>query len=132
MPEAMFSLSALLMVLIVVLAAALVVLAKRQARLQHALLEHQGRIDGLMDELKALYAGAAGQGTHIARIEEQVSQLSDRQEQLDVQDPSNQSYSEAIELIERGASVDELVRHGLRREEAELLMRLHGQQSLGG
>jgi len=117
--------------LVVVLAVALVLLAKRQSRLQQALNQSQERIDHLMDELKALYAGAAGQGNHIARIEEQINQLSDRQEQIDVQDPTSQSYSEAIELIQSGASADELVRHGLRREEAELLMRLHGRQSLG-
>jgi septal ring factor EnvC (AmiA/AmiB activator) len=117
--------------LVVVLAVALMLLAKRQSRLQQALTQNQERIDRLMDELKALYAGAAGQGNHIARIEEQINQLSDRQEQIDVKDPTSQSYSEAIELIQSGASIDELVRHGLRREEAELLMRLHGRQSLG-
>lgn len=106
-------------------------LAERQSRLRQALADNQERIDRLMDEMKALYAGAAGQGGHIARIEEQVSQLSERQEQLDTRDPTTQSYSEAIELILSGASVDELVRHGLRREEAELLMRLHGERSLG-
>ncbi|ALP52706.1 hypothetical protein Tel_05820 [Candidatus Tenderia electrophaga] len=117
-------------VLSLVLVVCVVLLAKRQSRLQRGLAENRERIDHLMDELKALYAGAAGQGSHIARIEEQIGQLSDRQEQIDEQDPTSQSYSEAIELIQSGASVDELVRHGLRREEAELLMRLHGEQSL--
>ncbi len=113
------------------LVAALLVLAKKQSRMQQQLFESQQRVEQLMEELKAIYAGAAGQGNHIARIEEQLGQLSDRQEQLDEQDPSNQSYSEAIELIQSGASTDELVRHGLRREEADLLMRMHGAQSLG-
>jgi len=115
----------------VVLIVALLVLAKKQSKMQSQLAESQRRVEQLMDELKAIYAGAAGQGNHIARIEEQLGQLSDRQEQLDEQDPTNQSYSEAIELIQSGASTDELVRHGLRREEADLLMRMHGAQSLG-
>ena len=115
----------------VVLVMALLVLAKKQSRMQYQLVESQRRVEQLMDELKALYAGAAGQGNHIARLEEQLGQLSDRQEQLDEQDPTNQSYSDAIELIQSGASTDELVRHGLRREEADLLMRMHGAQSLG-
>ena len=113
------------------LVVALLLLAKKQSRMQQQLSESQRRVEQLMEELKAIYAGAAGQGNHIARIEEQLGQLSDRQEQLDEQDPSNQSYSEAIELIQSGASSDELVRHGLRREEADLLMRMHGAQSLG-
>ncbi len=115
----------------VVLIVALLVLAKKQSKLQFQLSESQLRIEQLMEELKAIYAGAAGQGNHLARIEEQLGQLSDRQEQLDEQDPTHQSYSEAIELIQGGASTDELVRHGLRREEADLLMRMHGVQSLG-
>lgn len=119
------------LVVTAVLVIALLVLAKKQSRMQHQLADSQRRVEQLMDELKALYAGAAGQGNHIARIEEQLGQLSDRQEQLDEQDPTNQSYSEAIELIQSGASTDELVRHGLRREEADLLMRMHGAQSLG-
>lgn len=117
--------------LIVLLAAALVVLAKKQSGMRRELSDNQARIEQLMEELKALYAGAAGQGNHIARIEEQISNLTDRQEQLDVHDPTSQSYSEAIELIHAGASIDELIRRGLRREEAELLMRMHGSQSLG-
>ncbi len=116
---------------IVVLTTALVLLAMKQSRLQHALAENQAKTERLMDELKALYAGAAGQGNHIARLETQVNSLSDRQEQLDVKDPTSQSYSEAIELIQNGASIDDLMRRGLRREEADLLMRLHGEQSFG-
>ena len=116
--------------LILALAAALLLLAKKQSRLQQELLDNQTRLDRMMDELKALYAGAAGQGNHIARLEVQMNNLSDRQEQLDVRDPTSQSYSEAIELILSGASIEELVRRGLRREEAELLMRLHGEESL--
>jgi Tfp pilus assembly protein PilO len=117
--------------LVAMLAAALVVLAKKQSAMRRELSDSQARIEQLMEELKALYAGAAGQGSHIARIEQQISSLSDRQEQLDVQDPTTQSYSEAIELIHAGASIEELTRRGLRREEAELLMRMHGSQSLG-
>ena len=118
-------------VCIVVLATAVVLLAKKQSRLQHTLAENQAKTERLMEELKALYAGAAGQGNHIARLETQVNSLSDRQEQLDVKDPTSQSYSEAIEMIQSGASIDDLMGRGLRREEAELLMRLHGEQSFG-
>ncbi len=120
-----------IIVVTVILVVALLVLAKKQSKMQQQLSESQCHVEQLMDELKAIYAGAAGQGNHIARIEEQLGQLSDRQEQLDEQDPSNQGYSDAIELIQSGASTDELVRHGLRREEADLLMRMHGVKSLG-
>ncbi len=120
-----------IIVVVTVLIVAWLILAKKQSKMQLQLLESQLRVEQLMEELKAIYAGAAGQGNHLARLEEQLGQLSDRQEQLDEQDPTHQSYSEAIELIQSGATTDELVRHGLRREEADLLMRMHGAQSLG-
>ncbi len=42
-------------------------------------------------------------------------------------DDQSQGYDEVIQKIRRGASVDELVRDcGLTRDEAVLLMRLHG------
>ena len=120
----------LTMGLIALLMLAVLVLAKVQSGMRGELSDSQARMERLMEELKALYAGAAGQGKHIARMEEQISSLFDRQEKLDAQDPTSQSYSEAVELIHAGASIEELIRRGLRREEAELLMRLHGEQSL--
>lgn len=118
-------------ILLFVFALVIAFLIRKQSLLRQALEENQARLEQLLDDLKALHAAAAGQVNHISRIEEHVHHLADRQEQIDYKDPTNQSYSEAIELIQRGATVDELLRRGLRREEAELLMRMHGKQSLG-
>lgn len=84
-------------------------------------------MEELQTELNALYSGAAGVGSHLAKLEAQVNSLSDRQEQLDVRDPTTQNYNLAIDLVHQGAGVEELMRQcGLLHEEAELLVRLHG------
>ena len=126
----MDSLSLIVIVIQLVLIAALVFLARNQAALRKELVENRGQAEQMMDELKALYGGAAGQVNHIARLEQQLNTLTDKQEQMDAQDPANQSYSEAIQLVQRGASIEDLMRRGMRREEAELLLRLHGRQTL--
>ncbi len=116
---------------VVLLTVALVILAKKQRVLQQTLHDSQAKIDALQSELNALYGGAAGVGSHLAKLEAQVNTLSDRQEQLDVRDPTTQNYNLAIDLVHQGAGVDELVRQcGLLHEEAELLVRLHGSPSL--
>lgn len=126
----MDSLSLIVIVIQLLLIAALVFLLRNQAALRKEVIENKAQAEQMMDELKALYGGAAGQVNHIARLEQQVNTLTDKQEQMDASDPANQSYSEAIQLVQRGASIDDLMRRGMRREEAQLLLRLHGQQAL--
>lgn len=56
-----------------------------------------------------------------------TSQLPQQAEEQHEEEPRAQGYDQAIEKIRRGANVDELVKScGLTRDEALLLMRLHG------
>ncbi len=118
------------LILFIILFAAFVILVISQAALRREVAENQKQFEQMMDELKALYSGAAGQVNHIARLEEQLYKVSDKQELMDTSDSSHQSYSEAIQIVQRGGTMDDLLLRGLRREEAELLLRLHGQKSL--
>jgi hypothetical protein len=103
------------------------ILIQRQRRFSRELNSANLRIKVIENELRALYAGAAGVGTHLARVESKLGNLSYRQDQMDVHDPSVQTYNQAIEMAQRGASVADLVKRcHLLREEAELLVRLHG------
>ncbi len=118
-------------VIVVLLSFALIVLGKKQRLLQQNINDSLARIDALQAELNALYSGAAGVGSHLAKIEAQVNSLTDRQEQLDINDPTTQNYNLAIDLVHQGAGAEELMRQcGLLHEEAELLVRLHGTPSL--
>jgi predicted nuclease with TOPRIM domain len=128
----MIDLSLLSLILVVLLALALLVLWKREGELRHIITEKEQQLRRHQEELKALYTGAAGVGSHLARLENQINSLTDRQEHLDVRDPTTHNYNLAIDLVHQGADADELVRQcGLLHEEAELLVRLHGAQSLG-
>jgi len=123
-------LSLAILALLAILGVVVILLAWNQSGLRRELQNSQKQSEQMMNELKALYSGAAGQVNHIARLEAQLNKLSDKQEQMDSTDPVNQGYSEAIQMVQRGGTVEDLMRRGLRREEAELLIRLHGQQHL--
>lgn len=104
-----------------------IVLIQRQRRLSRELSTVRQQLKVIENELRALYAGAAGVGSHLARVESKLGNLSYRQDQMDVHDPTIQTYNQAIEMAQRGASVNDLMKRcGLLREEAELLVRLHG------
>lgn len=125
-------LTVLSLVLVTILAMALLLLWRKQGELRRIVMERERQLQRHQEELNALYSGAAGVGSHLARLENQLNTLSDRQEQFDVRDPSTQNYSHAIELAQRGAAAEELMRQcELLHEEAELLVRLHGPHSLG-
>jgi len=83
----------------------------------------------LKDEVSALCAGAAGLGAHLNMIEQKVKRLLERQDQLDLRDPSDRSLDQASRMARKGATVEELIATcGLVRAEAELLTLLHRAQ----
>ncbi len=127
----MDSVISIVAVVLASIALGLVILLGRKLQIaQQQLAEQTSRLAAVEQDVKALYAGAAGVGGHLARIEKRMHNLSDRQEKLDEHDVSGQHYSQAIELLREGAGIDEIMqRCGLTREEAELLQRLHGVSS---
>lgn len=85
------------------------------------------QIHSLEGNVNAVCAGFAGLSSTIARVEQQLRRLAERQEQLEMRDPSTHSHEHAIKLARSGASIEELVEIcGLVRDEADLLICLHG------
>ena len=83
-------------------------------------------IRGLQKDLGALCSGASGVSGHLSRVDQQVKRITERQEKVEIQDPENRAYHQAIRLIRNGAGIDELMTIcGLVRSEAELLIMLH-------
>ena len=69
---------------------------------------------------------------HLGRVDQQVKRMIERQDKVEIQDPENRMYHQAIRMIRNGAGVDELMATcGLVRSEAELLILLHRQNDKG-
>lgn len=99
----------------------------KQHRLQRELRDLRDEVRMLKTDMKALFTGAAGMGSHLAQVEGRIKGLTERHDPVDFHEPGMQNYNQAIDMVQRGADVDEVMRRcGLLREEAELLIRLHG------
>lgn len=78
-------------------------------------------------DLAAFEKAAMGAGERLMRMEQQVRRLVERQDQVEMYSSNSRPYSQAIQLVQRGASVEELISTcGLTRGEAELICVLHG------
>jgi hypothetical protein len=94
----------------------------------------QERIDAVaqrqelaQQSISGLTAGALGMDRRLRRVEATEKWLSDRQETIENQQAAEQPYSQAIRLVQQGASARRLVEElALSESEAELLVRLHG------
>ena len=81
------------------------------------------RLQQLEQEIGALCSASMGAGGHVVRLESQVQRILERQNQLDMRINVERPYSQASQLVMRGADIDELVETcGLTRGEAELLV----------
>jgi len=81
------------------------------------------RVHLLEQELGALCSASVGAGGHLVRLEQQVRRVVERQDQLEMRAGAERPYSQASELVSRGADIDELMQTcGLTRGEAELLV----------
>lgn len=80
-----------------------------------------------LDDLAAFEKAAIRVGEQLIRLEQKVRGVMDRQDQLEMWTSGSRPYSQAIQLVQRGASVDELMSMcSLTRGEAELICMLHG------
>lgn len=97
-----------------------IIVLKRRATQQDATLQL------LMDDMRNLYAASASVDEYKLSAEQQLRRLTERQDQTDFREPAPPAYNHAIKLVQKGASIDDLIAAcGLVRGEAELLIRLH-------
>jgi len=99
-----------------------------QSRLSVAELAYDSRnlrerLQQLEQEIGALCSASMGAGEHVVRLEQQVQRIVERQNQIDMRVNIERPYSQATQLLTRGADIEELVETcGLTRGEAELLV----------
>ncbi|MCP3851123.1 MAG: DUF2802 domain-containing protein [Gammaproteobacteria bacterium] len=90
----------------------------------------QKQLKELSHELQTMTNAAYGVGKRINQLAGQLRELDDRQEEFDLKDQGSHSMQQAIALVHKGASVDELIDNcEMSRGEAELLIMVHGQES---
>ncbi|GAB4356605.1 MAG: hypothetical protein Kow006_23770 [Gammaproteobacteria bacterium] len=95
--------------------------ARRESR------EATREIERMQQELRALCSGAVGLGDHLRQLERGLKGLSERHDRLELKDPGERPYAQAIRLVHNGAGVHEIADTcGLTRSEAELIRMLHG------
>lgn len=84
-------------------------------------------IESLRNTLITLRKETLHTGKVQAELFHKLKGLDLRQEQLELQQPEARPYSHAIELVKKGAAIDDLVAAcGLSHNEAELIMTIHG------
>jgi len=82
------------------------------------------------DDLSAVVSAALGVGERVEALEEKVRRQTERIEQRDLSEPLQQSYRQAMQLIDSGADIPTLVeRCGVTRGEAELLENMYRAES---
>jgi hypothetical protein len=83
----------------------------------------QQRVKQMEQELAALCSAAVGAGDHVVKLEQKVKRIIERQNLLELRAGGDRPYSQASQLVHRGADTKELVDTcGLTRGEAELLV----------
>ncbi len=108
---------------LVCLMAVYVLLLKRQ--LNRTECRYAELIDSLSDEIQGISHGSMGVGRKVLSLESKIETLEGTIEEMQKNDPSKVSYTEASRLVELGAGVDDLMNScGISRPEAELVLAL--------
>lgn len=102
---------------------ALLRMKRSQKELADILQNAQRRIKQMEQELAALCSAAVGAGDHVVKLEQKVRRIMERQNLLELRASGERPYSQASQLVNRGADIKELVDTcGLTKGEAELLV----------
>lgn len=88
------------------------------------------RLQQMEQEIGALCSASMGAGEHVVRLEQQVQRIVERQNRIDMSVNAERPYSQASQLVNRGADIEELVETcGLTHGEAELLVMMQSASS---
>jgi len=93
------------------------------SRQQRTLYVQREQLAAMRSDLAALSIGAVKLGEQFDLMTKRLQLASERQDTLELREPTEQSYGLAVRLARNGADIDELMAScGLVREEAELIV----------
>lgn len=96
---------------------------RSQMTMADQLLQAQERIHQLDQQFAALCKASAGAGEHVVQLEHKMLRLIERQNQVEMRASSQRPYSQASQLVHKGANTNDLMETcGLTQGEAELLV----------
>jgi sensor histidine kinase YesM len=102
---------------------ALVAMAFMYNHFHQILVQQEEIISAMQADLNAMCSGAVGIGEHLAKLDERMRVVSQRQDELETQEAPERSYKYAIKMLRNGANLDQIIADcGIPRGEAELLM----------
>ena len=79
-----------------------------------------------MQDMQSVSSATVGISQKVNKISDRVQNLDVRQDEIDIRDQSKKPIQQAIALINKGASVDEIMQNcQLSKAEAELLIHIH-------
>lgn len=94
--------------------------------IKRQLLENERFIGHLKKDFNVVCASASRASNRVVHLEKQLKKLLDRQDQIEMRDPLNHSYGQAIAMAKKGMGIEELVNIlGIPRGEAELITLMH-------
>lgn len=85
------------------------------------------RLTSVMKDMQSMSSATYGIGKQVNKINDQVQNIDARQDEYDIRDQGEKPVHQAIALLEKGATIEEVMSNcKLSRGEAELLFRIHG------
>lgn len=115
------------LLLMMVMALALAACYRQVQHLRQEMADMARRLSHQTDDIAGLCSAALSVDQRLVQGEKRLGDLFDWMESQKTQERLNQPYHSAIDLIRRGGDVTQLVAQcGISREEAALLLRLHG------
>ena len=88
------------------------------------------QIKAIKEDLRALASASIGVGKRIRSLEKNQKQIHARQDEVQLFEPANQSYEQAIQMAKNGNKVADIISLcGLNQTEAELVYRMHHLES---
>jgi len=91
-------------------------------------IAQQQTSSSVMNQLSALNAGSIGLGERFVKMQKEIQALTSRVDDLQLQVQTQTPYAQAIQLIQRGHSSQDLVELcNISFNEAQLLVKLHQQ-----
>ncbi len=99
------------------------------AQLRRTLATQITITEALKNDVSALFSGAVGGDSRIYKLETRTRRIIERQEQLENNSNGERPYEQAIRMVQKGSSIDDLISIcNLSKGEANLIMMIHGSQ----